>query len=114
MEKGIKGVEVADRLKEMVILRHISYAELARRAHITPSSVTLYMNGKRKPTIDTTIKMAKALGCSYETLSGGRTPEQDALSDKIQELLNKNVLSQKYKDTLQKVLDCLGKRRDVE
>ena len=110
MSKGRKGFEIADNLRDMICLRGISYAELARRSGVTPSSITWYLQGKRLPTVDTVTKLAKALDCPYETLRCGKTPEHDMVSCGIQELIDKNVLSEKYKKILKKTLDCLANK----
>ena len=48
----------------------ITAAELARRVHTTPVSISRYETGKRKPTIIKAAEIAAALGVTIDELIG--------------------------------------------
>ena len=48
-----------------------SQAELARRLHISPSSVGMYEQGRREPSIDILLALAKEFGVTIDYLITG-------------------------------------------
>ena len=48
-----------------------SQAELARRLHISPSSVGMYEQGRREPSIDILVALAKEFGVTIDYLVTG-------------------------------------------
>ena len=55
-------------------LRHsygLSQADLARRLHISPSAVGMYEQGRREPSVDILIALAKEFGVTLDYLLSG-------------------------------------------
>ena len=50
----------------------LSQAELARRLHISTSTVGMYEQGRREPSVDTLIALAQEFGVSLDYLLSGR------------------------------------------
>lgn len=50
----------------------LSQAELAKRLHISPSAVGMYEQGRREPSVDTLIAMAKEFGVTLDYLLSGQ------------------------------------------
>jgi transcriptional regulator with XRE-family HTH domain len=56
-------------------LRHgygLSQAELARRLHISPSAIGMYEQGRREPSVDILIALAKEFGVTLDYLLSGQ------------------------------------------
>ena len=51
----------------------LSQAELARRLHISASAVGMYEQGRREPSLDLVVALAKELGVSTDFLLTGKT-----------------------------------------
>ncbi len=52
--------------------RGLSQAELARRLHISASAVGMYEQGRREPSVETLIALAREFGVSLDYLLSGR------------------------------------------
>ena len=52
--------------------RGLSQAELARRLNISTSAVGMYEQGRREPSVDTLIALAREFGVSLDYLLSGR------------------------------------------
>ena len=66
--------------------RGLSQAELAERIQVSPSALGMYEQGRREPSADTLVALARTLGVTTDFLLTGRvaTPaEADALSSLI-------------------------------
>lgn len=50
-----------------------SQAELARRLHISPSTVGMYEQGRREPSVEMLVALSRALDVSMDFLLTGRT-----------------------------------------
>ena len=50
----------------------LSQAELAQRLHISTSAVGMYEQGRREPSVDTLIALAREFGVSLDYLLSGR------------------------------------------
>ncbi len=50
-------------------------AQVAKEAEVSEISYQLYEYGKRKPCVDTAIRIARALGSTVEELFGAATPD---------------------------------------
>ena len=61
-----KADQFAGRLKELRAAAGLSLKELAERAGITPDAIVKLESGNRKPTWETAIALADALGVSCE------------------------------------------------
>lgn len=55
-------------VKRRMVALHINQKEIAKRAGITEVTISRYIHGHRKPTIDILYKIAKALECSIDDL----------------------------------------------
>lgn len=55
-----------------------SQMELAGRLQISPSAVGMYEQGRREPSADTLVALARALGVSVDYLLTGAPEEQEA------------------------------------
>jgi len=54
--------DVGSRVRELRESQNLSLRELARRAKMTPTGISLVETGKRRPSFDTIEKLAGALG----------------------------------------------------
>lgn len=58
----------SDSLKELITLHNLTEKSLAEKADIPVSSVSVYINGKQAPYLETLIKLADFFGCSVDFL----------------------------------------------
>jgi len=58
------------RIKEIRKARGMTGAELAKAIHTTPVTISRYETGKRMPSIEKVVEMAKVLGVTIEELIG--------------------------------------------
>lgn len=65
---------IASRMKEAMLLRNITQADLIKATGITKSSISSYINGKYEPKHDNIYKIAKALNVSESWLMGFDVP----------------------------------------
>lgn len=61
-------------IKEVLAEKGVTQERLARTAEIGFASVNLYVNGKREPSLDTLVKIARALNVSPRELIIDYTP----------------------------------------
>lgn len=64
---------------------NLSQAELARRLQISPSAMGMYEQGRREPSAQTLVALARELGVSTDYLLTGRPKEkeEDALREMV-------------------------------
>lgn len=78
-------MEFHESLKQIMKQRDIKQAELCRVSGIDTGLMSMYVNGKRSPTLINAIAMADALQISLDELAGREAPkrviEQRLLSD---------------------------------
>jgi len=68
------------RLKECRAEKKMTTIELGKQIGVSPSAITNWETGLRKPNIDMLIRLAKVLGCTPNDILGfgeGRTPEKN-------------------------------------
>lgn len=65
---------IAKRMKEAMLIRNITQADLIKSTGITKSSISSYINGKYEPKHDNIYKIAKALNVSESWLMGFDVP----------------------------------------
>ena len=58
------------RIREVRRSKEITQIELARQVGVAQASLSEWESGKTKPTLDSFIKLGKALGCSLDYLAG--------------------------------------------
>lgn len=68
-----------------------SQMELAQRLRISPSAVGMYEQGRREPSADTLVALARVLGVSVDYLLTG-TPEKQEASD-LEDMLRDRITS---------------------
>ena len=71
--------EFARRLKERMIDKNMTEAELAQKTELWPSILTSYLKGKRFPGYYTLLRIADALDVSIDFLLGLRTSPSSTL-----------------------------------
>lgn len=69
------------RLRQHMELKGLTQAELADRADLSRSALTMFFNGERKPSADALLKLADALDVSTDYLLG--RCEESEISDLI-------------------------------
>lgn len=78
-------MEFHDSLRQIMKQRDLKQADLCRMSGIDTGLMSLYVNGKRSPTLTNAIAMADALQISLDELAGREAPkrviEQRLLSD---------------------------------
>ena len=52
----------------------LNQAELARQLQVSPSAIGMYEQGRREPSLDTLVAMARIFGVSLDYLATGITP----------------------------------------
>lgn len=65
---------IAKRMKNAMLIRNITQADLIKSTGITKSSISSYINGKYEPKHDNIYKIAKALNVSESWLMGFDVP----------------------------------------
>lgn len=68
-------MEKKTKLKIVLFERGIKHRWLAEQAGIKEQTISDIVNGKRRPTLDNALKIAKALGVSVEELFGEENGE---------------------------------------
>jgi transcriptional regulator with XRE-family HTH domain len=64
-------MEFSENLKEVRLFLGFKKNELAEKAGLTPSAITNFENGGRKPELESLIRLSKALGVSIDRLVFG-------------------------------------------
>lgn len=62
-----------------------SQSDLAQQLQVSPSAVGMYEQGRREPSLETLVHMARIFGVSLDYLATGQT--QPAEEDKLQQIL---------------------------
>lgn len=91
--------EFGKALRKLLDEQGISQRELAIYSDLEPCSVTLYLQGKRNPTIKTIERIAIALDVPLERLTGGKSKRQligESLADRLMEMRGKHFLNMRY------------------
>lgn len=97
------------RLKELRQKRNITQWQLAEGLNLSPSSITMYENGRRLPDIPTIINIAKYFNVSVDYLIGNSDIPNTNIIDES-ELLNLiNNLSQEKINILKQFIEILTK-----
>ena len=66
------------RIALLRIEKGISQAELARRLCISASAVGMYEQGRRMPSLDLVVRLAREFGVTTDYLLTGETPGREA------------------------------------
>ena len=66
------------RIALLRIEKGISHAELARRLCISASAVGMYEQGRRMPSLDLVVRLAREFGVTTDYLLTGDTPGREA------------------------------------
>lgn len=82
-------MEFSERLKELRKQAHLTQVELASKLGIVQSSYADWERGKKKPTQDNLVKIAKVLNVSVDYLVGNSEEKADEL-DNIELLFRMN------------------------
>lgn len=69
-------MSIGERIRKYRNNKGWTQLQLARRAEITATSVSLYENDRALPTIDSLWALADAFGCSMDELVGRRMPNE--------------------------------------
>lgn len=85
-------------LEKLLKDRNISNAQFARWMGVSRAIVTFWVNGKRKPSYDSLLKICELLECSYEELLG----EQSRTRLKIEHILD-GMTEKQLKEVLKKI-----------
>ena len=68
------------KLKEIIKKRNLTLKELAERIHVTESTISMYENKKRQPTIDTLRDIADVLETTTDKLLGREVPNVEPVN----------------------------------
>lgn len=98
-------MEFSERLKELRKQAHLTQVELASKLGIVQSSYADWERGKKKPTQDNLVKIARILNVSVDYLVGNSEEKADEL-DNIELLfrMNSNGLTEEEKEIFKKEL----------
>lgn len=111
MENWVKTSTTSERLQEMMRIKNIKQADLAKATGISRGAISNYVLGRYEPKSDVINKLAKALNCSEMWLWGydvpkeretfgdnrnipfnlrlfGKTPDEPKLTEGEEQLLN--------------------------
>lgn len=72
---------IANRIKTKRVELGLSQKNLAERVGVTPPAINRFEKGEKSPSVDTLLKLAKALGVSTDFLLGAESGE-DIFIDK--------------------------------
>ena len=119
MSSWSKTSSTSDRLKEIMRIRQLKQADLARATGLAKGGISNYITGRYEPKSDVISKLAKALNCSEMWLWGydvpmerqeSASPEEPALSEgeKIMLDLFRRVPEDKQELVLQMIRVALG------
>lgn len=95
----------------------INQTELAKRAGLTPPSISQYESGVRNPSYDAILKLASALGVNANYLISGIETNNNHKLDPISEVLIKimqNLSNSKKEQIIDYTLLSLGQKKHVE
>lgn len=59
------------RVKKLMFEKNINQRKLAKKVNMTDTSISFILTGKRRPSIQTVLKIANALDVNYEYLIEG-------------------------------------------
>ena len=83
MENWVKNATTSERLQEIMRIRDMKQADLARATGISRGAISNYVLGRYEPKSDVINKLAKALNCSEMWLWGYDVPkERETFDDK--------------------------------
>lgn len=121
MPSWSKTSSTSDRLKEIMRIRQLKQADLARATGLAKGGISNYITGRYEPKSDVISKLAKALNCSEMWLWGydvpmerqaqnNDSPEVSVLSEgeKIMLDLFRRVPEEQQKLVLQMIRAALG------
>ena len=119
MSSWSKTSSTSDRLKEIMRIRQLKQADLARATGLAKGGISNYITGRYEPKSDVISKLAKALNCSEMWLWGYdvpmerqeiASPEEPILSEgeKIMLDLFRRVPEDKQELVLQMIRVALG------
>lgn len=78
--------EFGDRVRTLRSRRELSQEQLARAAGLSADTISRIERGRYHPTLDTMVKVGKALGLSLGALLGDELDRADELAELIREL----------------------------
>ena len=119
MPSWSKTSSTSDRLKEIMRIREMKQADLARATGLAKGGISNYITGRYEPKSDVISKLAKALNCSEMWLWGydvpmerqnNVSPEEPELSEGEKMLLNlfRQVPEEQQQLVLQMIRVALG------
>ena len=104
-KKGLRKMELNDRIKMLMEEKGLTQKELSQMANITEASMSKYLSGVRTPRIDVIVNIANALEVSVDSLLGGANSTINGLMDaKLVLARGKDTLSEDDKKELIKFL----------
>jgi transcriptional regulator with XRE-family HTH domain len=75
-------------LRAAMVDRNLTAKELAKRAKVAATSLSLYLSGKRLPSLEIASRIANALEVSLDKLATGSPPKSDMAAD-LERVFNK-------------------------
>lgn len=119
MPRWSKTSSTSDRLKEIMRIRQLKQADLARATGLAKGGISNYITGRYEPKSDVISKLAKALNCSEMWLWGydvpmerqeSASPEEPKLSEGEKLLLDlfRRVPNEQQQLVLQMIRVALG------
>ena len=99
-------MEIKERIKMLMIEKHLTQKELATLAGITEASMSKYLKGERTPRIDVIVNLANALEVSTDELIGNEIENEKMEFVRMKTILARglNNLSKEEKNELIKFL----------
>jgi transcriptional regulator with XRE-family HTH domain len=114
MPSWSKTSSTSERLKEIMSIRHLKQADLARATGLAKGGISNYITGRYEPKSDVISKLAKALNCSEMWLWGYDVPMERQKNVPSESDLNEgekmwlelyNQVSDDTRDLLIKMMD---------
>lgn len=76
----VKTGSTSERLQQIMRVRGISQAELARKVNLSRGAISNYLSGRYEPKTEILYLLAKALDCSFVWLHGYNAPMEESES----------------------------------
>lgn len=112
MKENQVSKELGKKIKEIRKSKKLTQAELAWRTGLTPNFIGLIERGKKRPSLETLIKIGKALEVSPSVFFEDfryHFPEEDILIKRISSLLKET--SEQNKKVIYQIVKSLVKKK---
>lgn len=101
-------MEFGERLLLVLKEKEITQRELAEKININETALSRYVNGSRKPRMDTLVNIARALNVSVEYLTGKE--EREIEFQEVKNVLCRNLYAMSVEQRLE-LMEILARKK---